>query len=131
MRKLLVNAQITATISIIEGIINIAYIITVALTVRTSYGTLIYLLILYMLVVPYSFLMNTSHNKERIIEHGWINIVKNILGRFYKAVPSGDPLPTISNDIEMKPPNIDRKPDVGPNRDIFDTSSSNHEKTRT
>ena len=35
-------------------------------------------LIVFMIVSPYSFLMNTSHNKNRIIEHGWINVMKNM-----------------------------------------------------
>ena len=26
--------------------------------------------------------MNTSHNKNRVIEHGWKNVFKNILGKF-------------------------------------------------
>ena len=35
-------------------------------------------MILYLIILPYAFLMNTSHNKNQIIEHGWINVVKNM-----------------------------------------------------
>ena len=107
-RKLIVNAQIAATISIIESTIMISYIIAVAITVRTSYGTLIYLLLLYMVILPYSFLKNTSDNKERIIEQGWMNIFKNIFGKVLEALGVKNvtepsiPLATISNDVEMK-----------------------------
>ena len=36
--------------------------------------------------MPYIFVMNTSHNKEshnkeRILEHGWKNVLKNILSK--------------------------------------------------
>ena len=34
-----------------------------------------------MVILPYVFLMNTSHNKNRVIEHGWTNVFNNILGR--------------------------------------------------
>ena len=130
MRKLHVNAQITATISIIESIITITYTIIVALTVRTSFGTLINIMILYMIIVPYSFLMNTSDNKERIIEIGWMNVVKNIFGSFFNPRGSDDPIPTISNDIEMKTTNTERKLDKGQKKETFNITSSNHEKDK-
>ena len=78
MRKLLVNAQIKAMISLVELLSNVGYILLVAFTTKTSYITLIQIMMLYMIVLPYAFLMNTSHNKNRIIEHGWKNIVRNI-----------------------------------------------------
>ena len=78
MRKLLVNAQIKAMISIVELLSNVGYILLVYFTTKTSYITLIQIMMLYMIVLPYAFLMNTSHNKNRIIEHGWKNIVRNI-----------------------------------------------------
>ena len=78
MRKLLVNAQIKAMISLVELLSNVGYILLVYFTTKTSYITLIQIMMLYMIVLPYAFLMNTSHNKNRIIEHGWKNIVRNI-----------------------------------------------------
>ena len=51
------------------------------LTVRTSYATLLQIMTLYMVFLPYSFLMNTSHNKYRVVEHGWKNVLRNLLGR--------------------------------------------------
>ena len=61
-----------------------------------------------MIVLPYSFLMNTSYNKERIIEQGWMNIFKNIFGSLLNIlgikdqVESGDLLATISNEIHTR-----------------------------
>ena len=46
------------------------------------------------MVLPYSFLMNTSHNKNRIVEHGWKNVLNDILGR-----PQN-----LSNDPQITPP---------------------------
>ena len=35
-------------------------------------------MILYFVVLPYAFLMNTRYNKNRILEEGWINVLKNM-----------------------------------------------------
>lgn len=49
--------------------------------------------------------MNTPYNRNRIIDYGWKNIIRNLLGIRNKSV-----VPQISNeDIEMKP-RIDRNP---------------------
>ena len=65
-------------ISLVELLSNVGYILLVYFTTKTSYITLIQIMMLYMIVLPYAFLMNTSHNKNRIIEHGWKNIFRNI-----------------------------------------------------
>ena len=74
--------------------------------------------------------MNTSDNKERIIEIGWMNVVKNIFGSFFNQRGSNDPIPTISNDIEMKTTNTERKLDKGQNKETFNITLSNHEKDK-
>ena len=135
MRKLLVNAQITATISLIESATSITYIILVAITVRTNYGTLINLLVLYMIVLPYSFLMNTSHNKERIIEQGWMNIFRNIFGSVLEILgikgreESGDLLATISNEIHTRTNITGKKLVEEKNNDISNTTSIQNQDT--
>ena len=80
-RKLLVNAQVKAMVSLVEMISNAGYVLIIYFTVKTSYITLIQIMMLYMVVLPYAFLMNTDFNKNRIVEHGWINILKNIIGK--------------------------------------------------
>ena len=44
--------------------------------------------------------MNTSHNKNRIIEHGWKNIFKNIVGSRNSQI-----FPDNSTGSEMSEPN--------------------------
>ena len=68
-------------ISFLETFSNIVYCIILFKTVRVTYITLVLIVTLYMVVLPYAFLMNTSHNKNRIVEHGWKNVFKNMLGR--------------------------------------------------
>ena len=80
MRRLLVNVYVRATLSFLEVFCSIIYCITVHYTIHTNPATLIEILILYMIVLPYAFLMNTSHNKDRIMEHGWKHVFQNLLG---------------------------------------------------
>ena len=81
-RKLFVNAQITAVLSLIEVIYFLGYVLTISAVRGTSPEAVIIipilLMILYLIILPYAFLMNTSHNKNHIIDHGWINVVKNM-----------------------------------------------------
>ena len=82
MKRVLVNAQVTAMISFIEVLFFAVYVAGVSVAGGTNSEMVVILLVMYMIlyliVSPYSFLMNTSHNKNRIIEHGWINVVKNM-----------------------------------------------------
>ena len=85
-----VNAQVTAVISILELIGNVTYVIHVILSSGPSFGTFVHGQIPYMIVLPYAFLMNTSHNKNRIVENGWNNVLRNIIGRFHGPMPNGN-----------------------------------------
>ena len=81
MRKMRVNAQITAVTSILEIAGNIVqWAIWILITKFVGLGSLIQSILLYFVVLPYVFLMNSSHNKNRIIEDGWINVLKNAIG---------------------------------------------------
>ena len=35
-------------------------------------------MVLFLIILPYSYLTNTSHNKTRIVDEGWQNVLKNI-----------------------------------------------------
>ena len=50
----------------------------------SSFGTLIQGMSAAYVVIPYLFLMNTSYNKYRVVEFGWKNVLKNILGKRWK-----------------------------------------------
>ena len=76
MKKVKTNAQVTSIVCIIETAGVLFNWITFGLI-----GSWISLFILYLILLPYIFLTNTSHNKERIIEYGWKNVVGNFIGR--------------------------------------------------
>ena len=46
----------------------------------TNMANLIHFQFIHMIIIPYVFIMNTSDNKNQIIEHGWKNVLKNVIG---------------------------------------------------
>ena len=91
MRKLKLNAQVTAMTSIIEAFGNIIqWSIWIFITKFAGYGTLIQSILLYFVILPYVFLMNTSQNKERVIEIGWLNVLKNAFGNEQRFATIGN-----------------------------------------
>ena len=66
-------------ITILEASYNLLYVIVFGFISKgSSFGTLIQALGLYCVLLPYTFLMNTTHNKNRIVEIGWGNVLKNM-----------------------------------------------------
>ena len=99
MKKLFVNAQVTATISLIEMGTNVLHTTLLKYYRGTNFYNLLQSMIVYDIVLPYAFLMNTSHNKKRIVESGWKNIFKNIIGITDNVVDSQE---DISKDVAKK-----------------------------
>ena len=78
--KLMVNLQITATLTIFEFLYGLLYMIVFGYVSRgSSFATLIQGMALHFVLLPFSFLMNTTDNKYRIVEMGWRNGFKNII----------------------------------------------------
>ena len=103
MRKILINAEVKAMISFLETISNIFYVIMVWFTVRTSFGTLFQIMALYLVFLPYATLMNTSHNKDRIIKNGWKSVFKNLLGgKKNTAILKTDKKITINDKVQQR-----------------------------
>ena len=82
MKRLNVNAQVTAFSCILELVGNVTFVIHIIITGGPSFSSFVIGQIQYMIALPYAFLMNTSHNKNRIVEHGWMNVLRNVCGRF-------------------------------------------------
>ena len=81
-RKLLVNSQVTAMITISELLYAVLFGVFYGFVSKgSSFGTLIQGMSVQYVAVPYVFLMNTSYNKYRVVEIGWKNVLKNILGK--------------------------------------------------
>ena len=78
MKKLQVNAQVTYFTSLLELIGNATIVVHVVYTKSATFSTLIHNMVFYCILSPHAFLMNTSHNKYRIVEYGWKNVIFNL-----------------------------------------------------
>ena len=78
MRKLHVNAHVTAMTTFLELCGGVTFIIHLAITKGPTLSTIAHAIMFKLIFMPYAFLMNTSHNKARIIESGWKNVLRNI-----------------------------------------------------
>ena len=83
-RKIIVNAQVTFVTSILEMICAFLTIILVVIFRTAPFPYYVYyyisMMVTYLILLPCAFLMNTSHNKRRVIEHGWKNVLRNTFG---------------------------------------------------
>ena len=81
MKKVQVNAQVTVVVSLFEFLGNVLYLLLLVYFKGTTFVSLFHAISLYYIVLPYAFLMNTSDNKHRVVENGWANVFKNLLGK--------------------------------------------------
>ena len=122
-KKILVNSQITAMISMLESTSNVAFIIVIWYFKGTTYFSLLIPLTVYVVILPHAFLMNTSDNKNRIVEEGWKNVFKNIFRLSKKArvnienrSNTAEPSSTSSNKIKIAENQLLRYPTTRLNR---------------
>ena len=80
MRTIHVNAQVTAVTTIFEFIgSSLIFIIYMLIGSIPKFNSFALYMLLHFIFLSYAFLMNTRYNKNRIVERGWKNVLKNIL----------------------------------------------------
>ncbi len=89
VRTVEVSAYVTFVIWILEWCANLSLIIVW----RVIYGytgahTLITAMVWNHLILPYTYLMNTSDNRNLVVGFGWRNVIKNCLGILNKRSSS-------------------------------------------
>ena len=62
----------------IESSSNVTFIVVLWYFKGTTFFSLLLPLTLYLVILPYAFLMNTSENKNRIVDLGWKNVIRNL-----------------------------------------------------
>ena len=78
IRKVAVNARIAAVIWGLEFIANFCVaLIWIFLVGTTSMEGLTNSIIWYYVILPYTHLMNTSYNKDRVVDDGWKSVILN------------------------------------------------------
>ena len=97
MKRLKVNAQITALTTFIEFVGNITMVLHLYFAESNAYASFIHTMAFYLIVIPYAFLMNTNDNKWRIIDSGWRNIFKNLIGMKSNQLNNSTDRPSYGN----------------------------------
>ena len=77
-RKVRINANVTFFIWILEWLANITTVIAAFFALKITIFPE-FALIWYYVILPYTYLMNTSHNKKRIIDDGLVSVLRNVL----------------------------------------------------
>lgn len=80
IRSVKVNARVTMMTWMMECVANLFFmVIFFALSRKILFWTIN--MLFYYVIIPYAFLMNTSHNKDRIIDEGLEAVILNVLGK--------------------------------------------------
>lgn len=111
-------------ISIVESAFNVGRTLILLFLTRSSTGILAQVLTLYMVILPYAFLMNTSHNKDRIVADGWRNVFRNLLGRYNHANVIISLPPNQDCRTQQRTNAVSRSKENDKNNPIFVTGSS-------
>ena len=81
VRKVMINAQITFGIYVLECVANTSIYVVWAFVSGTSNNVTLGLAIVwYHIILPYTFLVNTSNNKNLVTDDGWWNTIRTTLG---------------------------------------------------
>ena len=78
IRKVQVNAQVTFAIYILETV-ALTSIVILWFAIGKNEISVTLSFVFFYVVLPYTFLMNTSHNKNLITEHGFLNTIRNAI----------------------------------------------------
>ena len=115
--------------TLIELIGGVTFVIHLYLKKGTSSCTLLHAVVIKCGVMPYAFLMNTSHNKNRIVEKGWKNVLINIVNHPALASFAKDAKETTSSNTKEKThtPNEPDELQISKKKVIFEISSSENE----
>ena len=142
MKLVDVNARVTLVIWNLECITNIAILVTIVVLGQTSLGNTTNAMIWYYLIISYTFLMNTSYNKDRIIESGWRIVIFNAISGTLTCFSKPENIETLQsaiqhiagksepgNDIELK--DLPKVQDSSTSQNTSSTNCSNDNSSKT
>ena len=80
VRKVVVNAKVTFGIWILETV-TLAIVVLLFVILRLNKITTTLVMILFYVVLPYIFLVNTSDNKNVWINNGFAKMIRNVASK--------------------------------------------------
>ena len=122
-----VNAQVTAVTTMMEFSGNcISFVIFIVLGGHGKFTSSVSIMFLNFVVLSYAFLMNTKYNKNRIIEDGWMNVLKNMFFCYKCTIRAPDRSANEASSHREKINDAEKKPDTP---DIFLMSKTSQSVT--
>ena len=115
-KNLRVNAQVTAVVTIFEVVGMCIIVMTHVLVFQHGFTRFHFVyqylfMLLHYVLLPYAFLMNTTSNKNRIVEDGWMNVLKNMVLCYKCNIAPASGANDTSSAVQ-KTINVERKPDI-------------------
>ena len=87
IRKVAVNARINAVLWLLELVANFCILIVWVFIVGSSSPVgLTNSMLWYYMILPYTRLMNTAYNKDRIIDDGWNSVILNSVKSIFPCI---------------------------------------------
>ena len=96
IKRLKVNAQVTALITLIEFLGNLTLLLHLIFIESNPWSATIHSMIFFNIIGPYAFLSNNADNKNRIIDTGWKRIFKNLFGMKQESIKDS------ANDLNVR-----------------------------
>ena len=112
-----VNAQVTAVVTVLEVVGALPIVITHLLITRLGFRwfddvRITLFMMLHFVILSYAFLMNTTSNKNRIIEEGWMNVLKNMVFCYKRNIVAPEGSPTEVSNLGDERIEAEKKPDT-------------------
>ena len=87
IRKVAVNARIAAVLCLMEFLANFSVVfIWIIIVGSSSAGGLTNAITWYYIILPFTHLMNTSYNKDRVVDDGWKSVILNALNSICRCI---------------------------------------------
>ena len=106
IRKVAVNARIAAVLCLLEFLANFSVVfIWIIIVGSSSAGGLTNAITWYYVILPFTHLMNTSYNKDRVVDDGWKSVILNAVKSICRYITCSicvDPNHAWKSDEEQK-----------------------------
>ena len=87
VRKVAVNARIAAVLCLLEFAANFSVVLVWIIIVgSSSAGGLTNSMLWFYIILPFTHLMNTSYNKDRVVDDGWKTVILNSVKSFFRYI---------------------------------------------
>ena len=85
IRRVAVNARITAVLWLLDCAANFSLLLVwIVINGSSSHGGLTTSMTWYYVILPFTHLMNTSYNKDRVIDDSWKSVILNVVKSIFR-----------------------------------------------